>query len=443
MQSLAPPSRSDFMLLRGLAEQDCMSAAARAAGMSRPAAVRRISLLERRYAITLVAESAEEDARLTKAGWALMSAGRRLLRALDGVLLAVAQAAPEVAALPMLRMASFWLDWARLADDLVVRVPGLLLDITTGRPGQCLELFTDRTVDAAYLSLISGVPPALGRPSAVDVVVDEPLWVALPADHRLASAPQVSLSALADERWLVEAGSEPEALLRRACRGVLEPRIGHVADSPAQLRSLIGLRRGVALVSPVAVPPGDRGGFVIRPLAGAPARRQVLVSDTTVVRAPLAAALVECLRYSYAEIAQCRNPAYRESAAFPFPVRPLGYAPTVTDGELLAGLAVRPGRPVTPRAGCRLEPDDLHMLRMVSQCGSLNRAAPLLLITQPALTRRIGRLEERLGLELLVRGRRGTALAPVARRLLDRLADPQGAVESVLRGDAGSELVAG
>lgn len=66
-----------------------------------------------------------------------------------------------------------------------------------------------------------------------------------------------------------------------------------------------------------------------------------------------------------------------------------------------------------------LEPEDLRVLRAIAECGSLNRAAPILLITQPALTRRIRRLECRLGMVLLLRGHRGTQLTPSARKLLD------------------------
>lgn len=71
------------------------------------------------------------------------------------------------------------------------------------------------------------------------------------------------------------------------------------------------------------------------------------------------------------------------------------------------------------KRGTLLEPDDLRVLRAIAECGSLNRAAPVLMITQPALTRRIRRLECRLGMVLLVRGHRGTQLTPSARKLLD------------------------
>jgi DNA-binding transcriptional LysR family regulator len=440
MQALAPPSRTDFILLHALAERDTLAAGAKIAGMSRSAAIRRISLLERRYGIALV-DGDDDAVRLTEIGWSLMAAGRRLLRALDGVLLTVTDdPEPHVAALPMLRMASFGTDWAGLADDLVAQVPGLLLDVVPGEPEQCLGLFTERAVDAAYVWLATGSPQGFGRPATVDVVVDEPLWVALPDDHPRAADAEVGLADLADDGWLVGAAAEAAMLLNRACQGVLEPRIGFVAESPAQLRSLLAQRQGIALVSPLSVPPGERSGFVMRPLREAPARRQVLVTDPTVVRPRLARALLGSLRRSYVATAQARNPDYARSARFPLPVE-LPVSTTAArpqpDRELLGGLVVTPSRPTKPRAGCRLEPEDLHLLRVVSECGSLNRAAPILLITQPALTRRIGRLEQRLGLCLLVRGHRGTALTPIARRLLDRLAEPEAAVRAALTGAPG------
>jgi DNA-binding transcriptional LysR family regulator len=85
------------------------------------------------------------------------------------------------------------------------------------------------------------------------------------------------------------------------------------------------------------------------------------------------------------------------------------------------------------RRSTGLEPEDLRVLRAVAEYGSLNRAAPVLLITQPALTRRIRRLECRLGMVLLLRGHRGTRLTPGAGKLLD-IAD---VAETEFRGSVG------
>lgn len=55
---------------------------------------------------------------------------------------------------------------------------------------------------------------------------------------------------------------------------------------------------------------------------------------------------------------------------------------------------------------------------MIGRTGSLNQAASALLVTQPALTRRIRRLEASCGLPLVHSTARGTSLSATARRLL-------------------------
>ncbi|HKY50363.1 MAG TPA: LysR family transcriptional regulator, partial [Candidatus Limnocylindria bacterium] len=65
--------------------------------------------------------------------------------------------------------------------------------------------------------------------------------------------------------------------------------------------------------------------------------------------------------------------------------------------------------------------------------GSITRAAAALDLTQPTLTARLRGLEQELGAQLLVRGRRGVTLTAAGRRFLPRA---QAALEAVRRGVA-------
>ena len=61
---------------------------------------------------------------------------------------------------------------------------------------------------------------------------------------------------------------------------------------------------------------------------------------------------------------------------------------------------------------------DLTLMRSflaVAEIGGVTGAAERIGITQPALSRRIQQLEEHLGVELLVRGRRGAVLTEIGR----------------------------
>lgn len=58
---------------------------------------------------------------------------------------------------------------------------------------------------------------------------------------------------------------------------------------------------------------------------------------------------------------------------------------------------------------------DLDLLVRIARAGSLGRVANELAVSQPGVSRRVVRLERALGLELLDRGPRGTALTPSGR----------------------------
>lgn len=59
-----------------------------------------------------------------------------------------------------------------------------------------------------------------------------------------------------------------------------------------------------------------------------------------------------------------------------------------------------------------LELDKLKALYQVSVDGSFSKAAKLLCLSQPALSKKIKRLEDQLGLTLLIRGKKGVSLTP-------------------------------
>ncbi|HET7327412.1 MAG TPA: LysR family transcriptional regulator [Nocardioidaceae bacterium] len=82
--------------------------------------------------------------------------------------------------------------------------------------------------------------------------------------------------------------------------------------------------------------------------------------------------------------------------------------------------------------------DDLDLLVLVSRTGSIGRAAVLLGLTQPSVSRRMAALERSLRVSLLSRGRRGTELTPAGRvvvnwaaSLLDAASDFSASVQTL------------
>jgi DNA-binding transcriptional LysR family regulator len=442
LADVEPLSRMDFALLRSLVETGNLRGAAKTVNLTQGAAWRRISRLERRLGARLV-QVEHERATLTEAGWALLAAGRRLLRALESAISSAAgePTGPTADALPTLRLAAFGTEWDDLADELSVHAPGMVLSVRTAEPHEALEMYEHHQADAIYLWTLPGAGLRSRRPLTAATIVDEPLWVALPADHRCADKAEVSLPDLADDCWITGPTDEARELLQGACGGVIEPRVGYVVDSAPEVRSLLGHGQGVALASPLLAPPRRCSVFVVRPLRDAPRRRHVLVSDPTIIHPRLADVVRASLTRCYQERAAQRNAAYRNSADFPLAstagcVDPVAAkVPPEASGsrfdELFGALSTTAPNAV-PESEPVLEPEDLHLLRVVNECGSLNRAAPILLITQPALTRRIGRLERRLGLSLLQRGHRGTTLTATGRQLLEEMGEAESGFRSVL-----------
>src|SRR5262249_47198631 len=74
---------------------------------------------------------------------------------------------------------------------------------------------------------------------------------------------------------------------------------------------------------------------------------------------------------------------------------------------------------VSDRIGRRMKLQDLHILMTVMQSGSMRKAAQVLNITQPAISRSIAELEHALGVRLLERHRQGIEATEFGRALLD------------------------
>src|SRR3954452_9353714 len=73
---------------------------------------------------------------------------------------------------------------------------------------------------------------------------------------------------------------------------------------------------------------------------------------------------------------------------------------------------------LSDRVGRRMTLHDLHVLMVVAQDGSMNKAAALLNTTQPAISRSIGELERTIGVILFDRNPKGVEPTAYGRALL-------------------------
>jgi DNA-binding transcriptional LysR family regulator len=296
---------------------------------------------------------------------------------------------------------------------MAVRLPYASFRLLIAPPTEAVDLFERGIVDLVYSWQPVQDVRLRTRPGVAHDVLRGPLWVSLPFDHALAGRSEVSLADLRGERWIVSSDPSARKLLDQACASAgFVPDIAHEVHSQSEARGLLWRGEGVALVSPLLTPPVGGVGFVVLPLCRPITRTHWLLVDPDVVPGEVARAVCEQLRASFLKKAVRRNPRCLDAVDFTETrSAPIGLCRRVAAAGPPDGRADR-------SAARSLEPHELWLLRVIGAYGSLNRAAPELMISQPALTRRMSRLEEEYGAGLLIRGRRGTTLTMLGKQLV-------------------------
>lgn len=142
----------------------------------------------------------------------------------------------------------------------------------------------------------------------------DPYDAALPAGHRLAGRPALTLSDLAAELWITAASHGPcaEISLAAAAAAGFTPHVGHRVDDYTAALALVAADAGISLIPRLAritTPPG----VVIRPLGdSAPARTIYAAVRAGAQHDPRFAAVLSALRRAPADLhaaARLRSPA--------------------------------------------------------------------------------------------------------------------------------------
>ena len=285
-------------VLKEVAERGSFSAAAEALSYTQPAVSQQIAALEREAGAQLV-DRAPRGIRLT-------DAGRALLGHTEAILARLGDAEAELEAITDLRrgrvrLASFPTGGATLIPVAVAafreRHPGVEVVLSVAGPPGGLEGLKDGELDLAVM-LESGFGPER-RDERIEYVhlLDDPMFVALRADHPLARKRAVKLADLADEMWMHDSSSCPDAaIFLRACHAAgFEPRVAFQNDDYSAIQGFIAAGVGVALIPQLALQ-GVRDDIVIRPLAGhAPVRRVVAAAPAGGYRSPATQAMLDIL----------------------------------------------------------------------------------------------------------------------------------------------------
>ena len=281
-----------------VARHGSFSGAATALGYTQPAISRQISTLEAELGAMLV--------RRVPKGAVLTDAGRLLVDRGEAILARLEDAEAELRALAgvdggRLRLASFASAAVSIIPLAITRFrachPAVELSIVMLDPAYSLPQLIAGELDMA-LSHDSDLHVE-GAPSETEVVhlFDDPMYVALPTDHRLVDAPELDLASFADDPWMLATTKTcPDSrLFLRACHAAgFEPKIAFQHDDYPAILGFVAAGVGVALI-PDMVARRIREDVVVRVLDRPPPPRPISVVLPAGYRSPAAAAMLAIL----------------------------------------------------------------------------------------------------------------------------------------------------
>jgi DNA-binding transcriptional LysR family regulator len=185
-----------------------------------------------------------------------------------------------------LRVASFPSAGATLMPHAVARFrrdhPGVALTLAEGEPEQIGPRVRAGEFDLALLFEFPDAQPRRDRPGAglrSIALLEDPMDVALPVAHPLASKPALTLVDLRDEQWVQTSASSPCArhVVRSCLAAGFEPDVAFESDDYDTVQGLVAAGVGVALIPRLALT-RVLSGIVVRALSPRSPARKVTVA---------------------------------------------------------------------------------------------------------------------------------------------------------------------
>ncbi len=285
-------------VLREVAARGSFSAAAGALAYTQSAVSQQIAALEREAGTVLVDRNAR--------GVRLTEAGRVLVRHADVILARLADAEAELEAIAgmrrgRLRMVSFPTAGATIAPRAIGRFrerhPGVEVTLEPREPDEALVALKAGDCDIA-LTVEACFEPIADRAIECRHLLDDPMYVCLPAQHPVARKSRLRLRDLAEESWImgVTCSCPDGMILERACQAAgFEPRLAFQSDDYSAIQGFVAAGVGVCMIPDLALA-AVREDVVIRRLEGrAPLRRVLAATLAGGFVSPAAAAMLDIL----------------------------------------------------------------------------------------------------------------------------------------------------
>jgi DNA-binding transcriptional LysR family regulator len=274
------------------------SAAAEALSYTQSAVSQAVARLEAETGATLVVRD-RRGVRPTAAGATLLEHAERIFAQIEA-------AESDLAAVMgvrggRLRVASFPSAGATLMPLAIATFrqshPDVTLSLAEGEPEEIAPRLRAGEFDLALLFEFPGVGERSGTELWTVPLLVDPMHVALPADHPLATKPALGLADLRDQDWVQTSASSPCArhVVRSCLAAGFEPHVAFESDDYETVQGLVAAGVGVALIPRLALS-RVRAGIVVRALSPrSPARNVVAATISGAGVAPAAKTMVKVL----------------------------------------------------------------------------------------------------------------------------------------------------
>jgi DNA-binding transcriptional LysR family regulator len=278
-----------------VARAGSLAGAAEALSYSPSAVSQQIATLEREVGMALV-ERRSRGIIVTEAGRTLVEHAEAVFARLEAAEEALAEIASGRGGL--LRMAAFptvaGTVLPKAASAFRTAYPGVRLKVTEAGPARSVTLLRDGRLDLALTLDL----PVTERGVEVFHLFDDPVQLAVPADHPLAAAGEARLADLSGETWVdVPHSNSHYNLLVRACAGSgFVPNVAFESDDYEVIRELVATGAGIALLPDLARRPPDERVVLVSLGPGAPRRAIQAAARPEPIRAAAASAMLEILR---------------------------------------------------------------------------------------------------------------------------------------------------
>ena len=297
-------------VLREVAARGSFSAAADALSYTQSAVSQQIAALEREAGTKLVERSAR--------GVRLTDAGRVLVDHADVILARLADAEAELEAIAglrggRLRATSFPSAGSTIMPIAIARFrerhPRVELSLHLAEPPDAIDQLRAGECDVALTVEASFDSPCDDGIERIHLL-DDPMYVALPAGHPLARKRNLKLAELVGEDWMLgSTGTCPDtSIFLRACQTAgFEPRIAFHSDDYYAIQGFVAAGMGISFIPDLALVT-VRDDVVIRSLGPrAPVRRIMAATAADSYRSPAKQAMLDILVEVGAEFAGGRR----------------------------------------------------------------------------------------------------------------------------------------